>query len=79
MIEMTQHIAEALADVEQWHQATIRAGGATRLLLDAAKRSGITEVQLARILEVTIPKLQWLSRRGLGPTKRVRSGDLTSK
>ena len=73
---MMNPIADALADVEAWHQATIRAGGATRLLMAAAKQSNITEVQLSRILEITIPKMLWLSRRGLGPTKRVKIDDL---
>ena len=73
---MTQHVAEALADVEQWHQATIKAGAAVRLLMAASKQSGIKEVQLCRMLEITIRDLQWLSRRGLGPTKRVKIDDL---
>ena len=73
---MTHPIADALADVEQWHQATIKAGGAMRLLLEAARQASISEPQLARILEITIPKMQWLSRRGLGPTKRVKIDDL---
>ena len=76
---MTSTIAEALADVEAWHQATIRAGAAARLLMDAAKRSNISEPQLSRILEITVPKLQWLSRRGLGPTRSVGIDELTSK
>lgn len=73
---MTHLIADALADVEAWHQSTIRAGGATRLLMAAAKQSNITEVQLARMLDITIPKLQWLSRRGLGPTRSVKISEL---
>ena len=73
---MTQHIAEALADVEAWHQASIKAGAAVRLLMGAAKQAGISEPQLSRILEVTVPKLQWLSRRGLGPIKRVKIDEL---
>ena len=76
---MTQHVADALADVEQWHQATIKAGAAVRLLMAASKQSGIKEVQLCRILEVTIPKMLWLSRRGLGPTRSVGSDELASK
>ena len=71
-----QHVAEALEAVEAWHQATIRAGAAARLLLAAAKRSNISEPQLSRILEITIPKMLWLSRRGLGPTQRVKIDDL---
>ena len=73
---MTSTIAEALADVEAWHQSTIRAGAAVRLLMGAAKQASITEPQLARILEITIPKMLWLSRRGLGPVKRVKIDDL---
>ena len=69
-------VADALADVESWHQSTIRAGAAVRLLLDAAKQSGIKESQLCRILEITIRDLQWLSRRGLGPTRSVGINDL---
>ena len=76
---MMNPIAAALADVEQWHQATIKAGAAVRLLMAAATQSNITEVQLARILEITIPKMQWLSRRGLGPVKRVKISELVSK
>ena len=76
---MTQHIAAALADVEQWHQASIKAGAATRILMAAAKEASITEPQLSRILEITIPKMLWLSRRGLGPTKRVKINELASK
>ena len=72
-------IAAALADVEAWHQATIRAGAAVRLLMAAAQRSNISEPQLSRILEITIPKMLWLSRRGLGPTKRVKINELASK
>ena len=73
---MTHQIADALEAVEAWHQASIKAGAATRLLMDAAKRSGISEPQLSRILEITIPKMLWLSRRGLGPTQRVKIDDL---
>ena len=73
---MTQHVADALADVEAWHQSSIKAGAAIRLLLDAAKQAGISEPQLSRILEVTIPKLQWLSRRGLGPVNQAKINDL---
>ena len=76
---MTQHVAEALEAVEQWHQASIKAGAAARLLMAAAKQSNITEVQLCRMLEVTVPKLQWLSRRGLGPTKRVKISELVNQ
>ena len=76
---MMQHVAEALEAVEAWHQATIRAGAAARLLMAAAKRSNISEPQLSRILEITIPKMLWLSRRGLGPTKRVKISELVSK
>ena len=76
---MMNPIAAALADVEQWHQSSIKAGAATRLLLDAAKLSGITEVQLARMLEITIPKMLWLSRRGIGPVNQVKISELTSK
>ena len=76
---MTRHIADALEAVEQWHQSTIRAGAAARLLMAAAKRSNISEPQLSRILEITIPKMGWLSRRGLGPTRSVGIDELTSK
>ena len=73
---MTHPIAAALADVEQWQQATIKAGAAVRLLMDAAKRSNISEPQLSRMLEITVPKLQWLSRRGLGPVKKAKTSEL---
>ena len=76
---MTHPIADALADVEQWHQATIKAGAAVRLLMAASKQSGIKEVQLCRMLEITIPKLLWLSRRGLGPTNQVKIGELINE
>ena len=76
---MTHTIADALADVEQWHQATIKAGAAVRLLMAAAKQAAITEPQLARILEITIPKLLWLSRRGLGPTNQVKISELINE
>ena len=76
---MKQQVADALADVEQWQQATIRAGAATRLLLAAAKQAGISEPQLARMLEISIRDLQWLSRRGIGPTKRAEISELASK
>ena len=76
---MTQPIADALADVEQWHQATIRAGSAVRLLLEASKQAGIKEVQLSRMLEITIPKMLWLSRRGLGPTNQVKINELVNQ
>ena len=72
-------IAAALADVEAWHQASIKAGSAVRLLMGAAKQSGISEPQLSRMLEITIPKMLWLSRRGLGPTRSVKISELTSK
>ena len=72
-------IADALADVEAWQQASIEAGAAVRLLMGAAKQAGISEPQLSRILEVTIPKMLWLSRRGLGPTRSVGSDELASK
>ena len=62
--------------VEAWHQSSIKAGAAIRLLLDAAQQEGISEPQLSKILEITVPKLQWLARRGLGPTKRVGIDDL---
>jgi len=73
---MNHPIADALAEVEQWHQSTIKAGAAVRLLMAAAKQADITEVQLCRILEFTIPKLHWLSRRGIRPVKRVKSSEL---
>ena len=76
---MTQHIADALADVEAWHQSTIKAGAAVRLLMAASKQSNITEVQLCRMLEITIPKMLWLSRRGIGPVNQVKISELTSK
>ena len=76
---MTHPIADALADVEQWHQSTIRAGAAMRLLLEAAKHASISEPQLSRMLEITIPKMLWLSRRGLGPTNQVKINELASK
>ena len=76
---MTHPIADALEAVEAWHQSTIRAGAATRLLLDAAQQAGIKEVQLSRILEVTIRDLQWLSRRGLGPVRSAEISELASK
>ena len=69
---MTHPIAAALADVEAWHQATIKAGAAVRLLMAAARQASITEPQLSRMLEITVPKLQWLSRRGLGPVKQAK-------
>ena len=47
--------------------------------MDAAKRSNISEPQLSRMLEVTVPKLQWLTRRGLGPVKKVKIDELASK
>lgn len=72
-------IADAIADVEQWHQASIKAGAAARLLMAASKQAGISEVHLARMLEVTIPKLQWLTRRGLGPVNQAKINELTSK
>jgi len=55
-----------------------QAGAATRLSMAAAKRSDITEVQLSRMLEITIPKMQWLSRRGLAPAKQVKTSDLVN-
>ena len=76
---MTQHIADALEAVEAWHQATIKAGAAVRLLMAASKQSGIKEVQLCRMLEITIPKMLWLSRRGLGPTNQVKIGELVNQ
>ena len=76
---MTQHIADALEAVEAWHQATIKAGAAVRLLMAASKQSGIKEVQLCRMLEITIPKMLWLSRRGIGPVNQVKISELTSK
>jgi len=36
----------------------------------------IKEVELCKMLEVSIPKLQWLSRIGLGPVKQVKSSEL---
>ncbi|WP_341879240.1 hypothetical protein [Synechococcus sp. UW140] len=76
---MTQHIAAALADVEAWHQASIKAGAAVRLLMAAAKRSNISEPQLSRMLEITVPKLQWLSRRGIGPVNQVKISELVNQ
>ena len=76
---MTHFIAEALEAVEQWHQASIKAGAAVRLLMAAAKQSGISEPQLSRILEITIPKMLWLSRRGLGPVKQVKINELVNQ
>ena len=76
---MMNPIADALEAVEQWHQATIKAGAAVRLLMAAARQASITEPQLSKILEVTIPKLQWLSRRGIGPVNQVKISELTSK
>ena len=76
---MTSTIAAALADVEAWHQASIKAGAAARLLMAAAKQSGISEPQLSRILEITIPKMLWLSRRGLGPVKQVKINELVNQ
>ena len=72
-------IADALADVEQWHQSTIRAGAAMRLLMAAAKQASISEPQLARILEVSIRDLQWLSRRGLGPVRSAEISELINE
>ena len=76
---MTQPIADALADVEQWHQSTIKAGAAVRLLMAAAKQASIKEPQLSRMLEITIPKMLWLSRRGLGPTNQVKINELVNQ
>ena len=76
---MMNPIADALADVEAWHQATIRAGGATRLLMAAAKQASIKEPQLSKILEISIRDLQWLSRRGLGPVRSAEISELASK
>ena len=76
---MTHPIADALADVEQWHQASIKAGAAVRLLMAAARQASISEPQLARILEITIPKMLWLSRRGLGPTNQVKISELINE
>ena len=76
---MTHPIADALADVEAWHQATIRAGAAVRLLMAAAKHASIKEPQLSKILEITIPKMQWLSRRGIGPVRSAEISELASK
>ena len=76
---MTHPIADALADVEQWHQATIKAGAAVRLLMAAAKQASIKEPQLSRMLEITIPKMLWLSRRGLGPTNQVKINELVNQ
>jgi hypothetical protein len=45
----------------------------------ASKQSGIKEVQLCRMLEITIPKLLWLSRRGIGPVNQVKISELASK
>ena len=72
-------IADALEAVEAWHQASIKAGAAARLLMAAAKRSNISEPQLSRILEITIPKLQWLARRGIGPVKQVKTSELVNQ
>ena len=76
---MTHPIADALADVEAWHQATIRAGAAASLLLEASKQSGISEPQLSRILEISIRDLQWLSRRGIGPVRSAEIGELINE
>lgn len=76
---MNHSIADALADVEQWHQASIKAGAAARLLMAAAKQAGIKEVQLAQMLEITIPKMQWLARRGLGPVNQLQTSVLVSE
>ena len=76
---MTHPIAAALADVEQWQQATIKAGAAVRLLMAASKQSGIKEVQLCRMLEITIPKMQWLARRGLGPVRSAEISELVNQ
>ena len=72
-------IADALEAVEAWHQASIKAGAAARLLMAAAKRSNISEPQLSRILEITIPNLQWLARRGIGPVKQVTTSELVNQ
>jgi len=66
----------ALEAVEAWHQASIKAGAATRLLMAAAKRADITQAQLGRILEVTPRELHWLSVHKIGPVKRVKSSEL---
>ena len=56
-----------------------RAGAAVRLLMAAAKQSNITEVQLSKILEITVPKLQWLARRGLGPVRSAEISELVNQ
>ena len=76
---MMNPIAEALADVEQWHQSSIKAGAAVRLLLPSAKQASISEPQLSKILEITIRDLQWLSRRGLGPTNQAKINELVNQ
>ena len=76
---MTHPIAAALADVEAWHQSTIRAGAAARLLMAAARQASITEPQLSRILGITIRDLQWLSRRGIGPVRSAEIGELINE
>jgi hypothetical protein len=49
-----------------------------RLLLAAAMQAGINEAHLCRILEITIPKLHWLARRGMGRVKSLKSSELIS-
>jgi len=44
-----------------------------------ARFEGLTEVQLSRILEITIPKMLWLSRRGLGPVRSAEISELVNQ
>ena len=76
---MTSTIAAALADVEAWHQSSIKAGAAVRLLMAAARQASITEPQLSRMLEITIPKMLWLSRRGFGPVRSAEISELVNQ
>ena len=76
---MTHPIADALEAVEAWHQATIKAGAAVRLLMAASKQASIKEPQLSRMLEITIPKMLWLSRRGIGPVNQVKINELVNQ
>ena len=41
-----------------------------------AKIERIKEVELCKMLEVSISKLQWVSRIGLGTVKQVKSSEL---
>jgi len=51
---------------------------AVRLLLAAARQAGINEANLCRILDITILKLHWLARRGMGAVKSVKSSEFIS-